>query len=236
MGKEKKPPVEPWHVAKVLAAVVCPSALTRQQWAQAKVVLVMGWQLFNRPQDFTELQVCDLVVYEAFLEVTIRYAKNDPRGLTRSPRLSREGGKECPVGLWERYAAAEGLVVHAQCTKVKGVPTRCAVCKPAFPAIWKHQGQQLHAMSPSMVTLRIKALFMGLAETGVISEEEARMFSGKSMRCGGVTAAAAECVRDGVLKGHGGWLQRQSLRHYDLMKESEGCMVSSTLTQAVKRV
>jgi hypothetical protein len=236
MGKEKKPPVEPWHVAKVLAAVVCPSALTRQQWAQAKVVLVMGWQLFNRPQDFTELQVCDLVVYEAFLEVTIRYAKNDPRGLTRSPRLSREGGKECPVGLWERYAAAEGLVVHAQCTKVKGVPTRCAVCKPAFPAIWKHQGQQLHAMSPSMVTLRIKALFMGLAETGVISEEEAKMFSGKSMRCGGVTAAAAECVRDGVLQGHGGWLQRQSLRHYDLMKESEGCMVSSTLTQAVKRV
>jgi hypothetical protein len=176
-----------------------------------------------------------LVVAESFLEVTIRYAKNDPRGLTRSPKLSREGGSECAVGLWEQYARAEGLRVLPQCTKVKGVPTRCKACRPAFPAIWKHGGQQKHPVSPAMVTMRVKALFMGLAETGVISADEAGMFSGKSMRCGGVSAAAAEAVRDGVLQGHGGWLQRQSLRHYDLMRESETCEVSVALTQTVKR-
>ena len=208
LGKRKKPPVEPWHVAKILASVVCPTALTRQQWVQAKVILMMGWQLFNRPEDFTELQICDFVLTERHLEVTIRYAKNDPRGLTRSPKLSREGGRGCVVGMWEQYVAAENLTVLPQCTKVKGVPTRCEVCGPAFPAIWKHGGQQRHAVSPAMVTIRVKALFMGLAETGVISVDEAKMFSGKSMRCGGVSAAAAEAVRDGVLQGHGGWLQR----------------------------
>ena len=78
-----------------------------------------------------------------------------------------------------------------------------------------------------MVTMRVKA--------GVISADKAGMFSGKSMRCGGVSAAAAEAVRDGVLQGHGDWLQRQSLRHYDLMRESETCEVSAALTQAVNR-
>ena len=72
LGKRKKPPVEPWHVAKILASVVCPTALTRQQWVQAKVILMMGWQLFNRPEDFTELQICDFVLTEGQLEVTIR--------------------------------------------------------------------------------------------------------------------------------------------------------------------
>ena len=48
---------------------------------------------------------------------------------------------------------------------------------------------------------------------------------GKSCRCGGVCSAAAEAVQDGVLQGHGDWLTRQSLRHYDLMKPSEKSLV-----------
>jgi hypothetical protein len=235
LGKKKKPPVEPWHMARILRSIRKPSDLTYQQWRQAKVIVNQGWQLFNRPQDFSELQVCDLVVLENALEVTIRYAKNDPRGLTRSPKLAREGGPECAVTLWEQYAKAEGLGVHPECTKVKGVPTRCRHCGPAFPAIWKHGGAQDHPVSPAMVSKRVRSLFMGLVETGDLTEEEAKEFSGKSMRCGGVSAAAAEAVRDGVLQGHGGWLQRQSLRHYDLMRDSEQCLVSSRLTQAVKR-
>lgn len=235
LGKKKKPPVEPWHMARILRSTKKPSDLTHQQWRQAKVILNQGWQLFNRPQDFAELQVCDLVVLEDALEVTIRYAKNDPRGLTRSPKLAREGGRECAVTLWEEYAKAEGLKVHPKCTKVKGVPTRCQHCGPAFPAIWKHGGAQQHPVSPAMVSLRVRSLFMGLVETGDLTVEEAKEFSGKSMRCGGVSAAAAEAVRDGVLQGHGGWLQRQSLRHYDLMRDSEQCLVSSRLTRAVQR-
>jgi hypothetical protein len=235
LGKKKKPPVEPWHMAKILERALPPAELTWQQWRQAKVIANMGWQLFNRPQDFSELQVCDLVSEETQLEVTIRYAKNDPRGLTRSPKLSREGGRYCTVTLWEEYAKAEGLVRHPQCTKVKGVPTRCEYCKPAFPSIWKHGGQQSHPILASGVSRCVKALFLGLAEDGFMSQQEARDFSGKSMRCGGVSAAAAEAVRDGVLQGHGGWLQRQSLRHYDLIRESEKCLVSSALTKAVER-
>ena len=65
--------------------------------------------------------------------------------------------------------------------------------------------------------------------------DEALQFSAKSLRCGGVSQAAGEAVRDGVLQGHGGWLQRTSLRHYDLMRESEGLCVSGALNAAVER-
>ncbi|MFB0956116.1 MAG: hypothetical protein QMB43_04070, partial [Alistipes putredinis] len=69
----------------------------------------------------------------------------------------------------------------------------------------------------------------------LICVEEARRFSAKSMRCGGTSAAAAEAVRDGVLQGHGGWLARTSLVHYDQMMESEKATVSATLNAAVAK-
>ena len=47
-------------------------------------------------------------------------------------------------------------------------------------------------------------------------------------------SAAGLAVRDGVLQGHGGWLTRQSLRHYDLMKPGEKALVSAALNKAVR--
>ena len=48
-----------------------------------------------------------------------------------------------------------------------------------------------------------------------------------------MSEASALCVRDGVLQGHGGWLHRQSLVHYDLMRKNEQCDVSRALGAAV---
>ena len=62
-----------------------------------------------------------------------------------------------------------------------------------------------------------------------MEEDWASHFSGKSVRCGGVSAASGNSVRDGVLAGHGGWLQRESLMHYDLMMEGEGTNGSDAL-------
>ena len=86
------------------------------------------------------------------------------------------------------------------------------------------------------MTSRVRELFLGLAARGLMSMEEAKEFSSKSLRCGGVSATAAEAVRDGVLQGHGGWLQRQSLRHYDLMRQSERTLVPRSLMGAVHRL
>jgi hypothetical protein len=233
LGKKKKPPVEPWHVKAILEGPV-PGNMTIQQWRQGCLILLVGWQLFDRPEDFNELQVCDIEVSAEEMEVTIRYAKNDVRGLTRSPRLAREGGHLCPVGLWEEYSVQEGLVRSPLCDKVKGEPQRCRHCKPAFPAMWKFGGQQRHPIRAATVTSRVKELFMGLAVRGLMSAAVAKEFCGKSMRCGGVSAAAALAVREGVLQGHGGWLQRQSLRHYDLMRECERSGVSKALNKAMR--
>ena len=88
-------------------------------------------------------------------------------------------------------------------------------------------------MPKARVTEIITGFYMALAEQGHMSEEDARSFTSKSLRCGGVSAASGECIRDGVLQGHGGWLHRQSLVHYDLMRESERCDVSKALGKAV---
>ena len=206
------------------------------QWIQAKVVLVVGWQLFCRPQDFSELDLCDVVVDADGMTITIRYAKNDTKGLTRSPRIARAGGRFRPVELWERYVKALGLVKHAACDKVLGEPTRCSFCGPAFPAVWKLQGVKQTRMPAQQASKRIKQLFAGLASAGLMTEETATSFSGKSCRCGGVSAAAGEAVRGGVLQGHGGWLARESLRHYDLMRDVEKSHVSLALSSAVTRL
>ena len=239
LGKQKKPPVEPWHVRAILSGKQ-PSQFgggdfSELQFRQAKVLLVVGWQLFTRPQDFYELEVCDFRFLLKEMEVTIRYAKNDVKGLTRAPRLAEAGDEWCPVRLVKEYFEVMQLEVHPDCDKVPGEPARCSKCPAAFPPIWKHGGVQRGRRIPrAQVSLRIKSLFLGLAEQGHMSVEDARMFSGKSCRCGGVSSAAGLAVRDGVLQGHGGWLTRQSLRHYDLMKPGEKALVSAALNKAVR--
>ena len=50
--------------------------------------MLMGWELFNRRQDFARLQPCDLRFAEGKVQVLIRYAKNDPKENTRDPTLA----------------------------------------------------------------------------------------------------------------------------------------------------
>jgi hypothetical protein len=118
---------------------------------------------------------------------------------------------------------------------VEGEPQRCTVCPPAFPTITKFHGKKERAMPKSRVTEVLRILFLNMHKAGLISEEEARAFSSKSLRCGGVSQAAAEAVRDGVFQGHGGWLQRQSLVHYDVMRASERPDVSTALNASIDR-
>ena len=67
---------------------------------------------------------------------------------------------------------------------------------------------------------------MGLADANIIDEATARNFSAKSLRCGGVSQAAAEEIRDGVTQGRGGWQQRASLVHYDAMRPTKALGVA----------
>jgi hypothetical protein len=72
--------------------------------------------------------------------------------------------------------------------------------------MWELQGVKKSRMpAQEASTETLTQLFAGLASTGLMTEELAATFSGKSCRCGGVSAAAGEAVRDGVLQGHGGW-------------------------------
>ena len=134
-AKQKKPPVEPHHVAAILVSPR-PAAFDELRWLQAKVVLLVGWELFVRRQDLPRLQPCDLRITQEGMHVLIRYAKNDQKGLTRAPFLQRhEDSRACPVALMEHYLRATEIRVCEGCDKVWGEPFRCLQCPSLFPSI-----------------------------------------------------------------------------------------------------
>jgi len=241
---EKKPPAEPHHVREMLLLEGPPESMSELQWEQAQVLVLFGFVLFNRRQDFGRLQPCDIREIDKqadgrrVWEVLIRYAKNDMQGLTRAPRIVEgEDSRFCVLQRLESYMRKLGIVKDARCNKQWGKPYACDFCQPLFPAIWKRHGKKQHAMPDSRVASTVKGVFAALAEAkpDVLSEEEAKKFSTRSLRSGGVSSAAAECVRDGVVQGHGGWLARESLRHYDQMKENERTGVVDALGKAIAK-
>jgi hypothetical protein len=234
VGKKKKPPVEAWHVARIVT-MERPKGTTILMFLQALTVLLVGWHLFTRSQDFPEFQVCDFIQLDSGMRVLVRYAKNDQKGITRAPVLAfAEDPRACPVRTYRRCAAALNLRVQPGCNKVEGEPQRCTVCPPAFPSVTRHRGVAGRPMPKARVTEMLRMLFLQLASLGALTEQEARAISSKSLRCGGVTQAAASCIRDGVVQAHGGWLHRQSLIHYDLMRKNEQSDVSRALGEAVQ--
>ncbi len=78
--------MEAWHVA-LLVELPMPPKWTLLMHKQAMAILLVGWELFTRSEDFLEFQVCDFTQLDTGMRVMVRYAKNDPKGLTRSPVL-----------------------------------------------------------------------------------------------------------------------------------------------------
>lgn len=245
--KKKKPPLEARHVEGLLSIEGTPEGWSEMQWSQGKVIMMMGWQLYNRRQDFARMQPCDLrfrrdEVLGPVLEVLIRYAKNDKYGRTRAPKLAEcaEDDTVCPIRLMKEYMAVTGIAICAGCDKEWGKPYACTVCPPLFPTILgdTRGGMQERAMPDSRVSMVLKRMMVTLARVrpDLLTMEEARAFSAKSLRCGGTSESAAQQVRDGVKQGHGGWLSRESLRHYDLMTKGEETAVSKALSAAVARL
>lgn len=200
LGKHKKPPIEAWHVAEIVK-LGRTDRFTPLQLLQAKALVGVGWHLFNRPQDFNHFQVCDFVKLQSGMRVFIRRAKNDTKGMTRSPLLDEAGDAEaCPVKNLLAYFKATKLSVQPGCTKVEGDPECCKVCPPAFPSIHKHAGLRSHAMPKGKVTEIVKKLFLSLADLDLMTAEEASTFSEKLARTGGVSEASANFVRDGSFR------------------------------------
>ena len=245
--KRKKPPLEPELVAGVLSIEVTPEQWSERQWKQAKALMLMGWNLFNRRQDFSRLQPCDLrfgsdPLLGPLMEVLIRYAKNDKYGQTRAPKIAENLGDPsmCPVKAMRDYMEATGIAVCEGCDKEWGKPYACKVCPPLFPTILgdTRGGVRDRAMPDSRVSVVLKRLMNTLAKLrpDLISEKDAETFSAKSLRCGGVSAAAAAQIRDGVQQGHGGWKSKTGPKQYDLVMRSEQTLVSKKLTEMLANI
>jgi len=173
---------------------------------------MVGWQLFNRPQDFHNFQRCDFIRKVKGCKVLIRKAKNDMKGLTRAPMLEDADNKSrCHVEILFTYFKRARIDVSPHCNKVEGQRADCSFCPPAFPSFHKVLEKMHCSMPVAKVTEMIRKPFMGLADAGVIDEATVKNFSAKSLRCGGVSQAAAEEIRDGVIHGPGGWQQRTFL-------------------------
>jgi hypothetical protein len=235
--KRKQPPLEAHHVAALLE-MKAPPKWSTQMWLQVQVLMLVGWELFNRRQDFSRFQPCDLRHAEGTMQVLIRYAKNDSKGNTRAPTLSAnpEAPDQCPVGLMQAYCRECCISTQPGCDKVWGEPYACTVCPPLFPTILIG-GKCDRSMPDSRVTVVVKRAMVALAEARpeILSVEEAQKFSAKSLRTGGTSESAAHQIREGVIQGHGGWASRKSLDHYDQMKQSEHGVVSSLLNEAISK-
>ena len=86
-----------------LLEMKAPPKWSAQMWLQVHVLMLVGWELFNRRQDsdFARFRPCDLRHAEGTMQALIRYAKNDSKGKTRAPTLAAnpEAPGQCPVGL-----------------------------------------------------------------------------------------------------------------------------------------
>ena len=163
--KIKKLPMEARHVA-ALMSMVRPSEWTLQQWLQGNVMVLWGWQLFNRRQDFGRFQPCDVRFNDHGSQMLIRYAKNDVQGRTREPSLEvvpeMPGQCTCPMELMREYMRVCGIHLCRGCNKEWGQPYPCDVCPPLFPTILKY-GVQDRCMPDGSVTTIVKGMRMMVA-------------------------------------------------------------------------
>ena len=235
---KKKPPVEAWHIAELLSWDTRPANWTPQMWWQGKAMLLCGFQLFNRRHDFPRFQPCDLRFDAEGMRVLIRYAKNDLRGRTREPALAAvpDEPRSCPRAVMQEHMRVCSIECSPLCNKVWGEPYACDHCPPLLPTIVK-AGIRERAMPNSRVTVVIKGVFLELARRcpDRLSAQEAKGFSAKRLRTGGVSESCAHEVWEGVVQGHGGWGARKSLDSYGQMKAGEERQVSTTLNEAIRR-
>ena len=123
------------------------------------------------------------------------------KGVTRAPMLEDADDKSrCPVEILFTYFKRAKIDVSPHRNKVGVQRTGCSFCAPAFPSF--------HMDCPmpiAKVTEINRKLFMGVADAGIVDGATAKGFSARSLRCGGISQAAAEKIRDGVTQGHGGW-------------------------------
>jgi hypothetical protein len=91
------------------------------EYSQAIAIAMVGWQLFNRPQDFHNFQRCDFIRKVGGCKTLIRKAKNDQKGVTRAPMLEDASDKtRCPVEILFTYFKRARIHVHPLCNKAEG--------------------------------------------------------------------------------------------------------------------
>ena len=131
--KRKQPLLEAHHVAALLE-MKAPPKWSAQMWLQVQVLMLVGWELFNRRQDFARFQPCDLRHAEGTMQVLIRYSKNDSKGNTRAPTLAAnpEAPDQCPVGLMQEYCRECCIRTQPGCDKIWASLTRAQCALPCF--------------------------------------------------------------------------------------------------------
>ena len=97
--------------------------------------------------------------------MTVRKAKNDQKGMTRTMVLSKSkhGDASRLVFFWEDHCRICKVTIHPDCVNVPGEPDICSVCGPAFPSVLKHKGKQSYPMPKPRVTMVVKGVYVNLA-------------------------------------------------------------------------
>lgn len=172
------------------------------------VLTVTGTQLLCRVGEVSRLQVCDMLKdhdtafsrqYRGSAAFRIRKRKQDQRRKGLYPRIAKGRRPQmCTVTRIERLLARNGSMVSPFCTKGQHPAARCIYCPPFFQS-----ARLLHGVSRELSRQQVTgAVQRSLKLIGVDSS----LFSGISMRRGGISTAIHAKVLEPVLflqSGHG---------------------------------
>lgn len=207
-------PISKEHI-KALLLLEPRGATWREQLLclQDKLITVTGVLSCSRPSELAQMQCCDFLPdfdvraygqkYAGTAALVTCQRKQDQTRRGHMPRFGKSANAKLDIVHQLKHLLARcGRVCDPACTKSLQRTNRCPVCPPLFGRV-KMVGSTLRVSNEDTTRQQISdAVKRALGYIGV----DSRLFSGVSMRKGGLSTAIAGGVSEPVLwlqSGHG---------------------------------
>lgn len=205
-------------------------------WLRSTVLTVLGLELGVRPSTLSKLTLCCWQPrQDKTVGVQCDLTKNTKNGELFLPVLDHVKGKFCENGsaiaimneYWLPFLEEFGTEHNpAGCIKKKHRTAHCGNCPKLFPVFGA--GKVNKAINPKEVSESVKRWAERLGR-------DKSKYSGKSLRRGSTSIAAAMKVRRSIRKQHGGWKADRMVDVYTELSSWQEKAVSKAIHKAMKK-
>lgn len=213
------------------------------QWHELVTVVVIGWGAYLRTSEILDLQVCDLTWLPNRVDICVKKAKADQRGITATTELERADAKDslCMYRYLRDYlnTCIGGCNRAHGCVKQHNKNYHCPVCPYVFPHIGREGVEPRKQLAEKTLRDRLKKALHRLEQAGVVEQGLYQHMSLGSLRKGGNSTAAAYGIRDVLREKHGRWglTARKHMAtaepEYNMALSAERGAVAAALHQAL---